>query len=339
MKRLLIRADGNLQIGYGHVMRCLALAQEWRETRGPVTFVMADPPADLRSRVQHERMDVTALGVPPYGDDDAGLTAGEAERHQAAWIVLDGYRFLPSYQQQLRERRPLLMFDDEARAPQICADIVLNQNLSAAAADYDGRAPGARLLLGCEYALLRREFLERGEREIAERPRRLLITLGGSDPENATGAVLRELRHIEGLEIRAIAGGGHQHADELQAEASCMSSATEVLKNVDNMRAQMAWAEMAISAAGSTCWEMAYMGLPALMLVLSRDQEQIAAALQERGVSIDLGRHQEGVARLPGELASLLADRERRQRMSVQGRQLVDGKGAARVVAAMEELR
>ena len=341
MNRLLIRADANSEIGHGHMMRCLALAQAWRELRGPVTFVMASPSREVRQRVEAEGVDVVAQDAPAGTEEDARETCAAAERSGASWIVLDGRAFSPEFQEQLRAARPLLVLDDEARAPRLCADLVLNQNVHARPADYEGRAPGARLLLGCYYVLLRREFHDRRSRDIPPRATKLLVTLGGSDPDNVTAAVLRALHgaDLAGAQVRVIAGGSNRYVAELRTEAARSSFAMEVRENVSDMPAQMEWADLAISGSGSTCWETAYLGLPAIVVVLSSDQKKIAEELERRGIAVSLGWHRDGLQRLPGELARLMSDRAERQRMSHLGQELVDGQGAARVVAEMEARR
>ncbi len=341
MHRLLIRADANSQIGHGHLMRCLALAQAWRAHAGPVTFVMASPSSAIANRLHSEGMELVELKAERASPDDLQQTKAAAQRLVPGWIVLDGYDFSSEYQAGLRRTSRLLMVDDGIRSDRFDADILLNQNIHAAQELYNGKAAEARLLLGCEYVLLRREFLMAGKspRQINSPARKVLLTMGGSDAENVTAKVLRGLIAAAAPDttVRVIAGGSNPNLERLRELARTAPFAAEVMVDVHDMPAQMSWADLAISAGGSTCWEMAFMGLPAIVTAISRDQTGIVAGLGDRGVALNLGWHQ-GVSER--EIAQVFCrvrgDDRLLRRMSVLGRELVDGRGAERVVAAME---
>src|SRR5262249_17829448 len=111
---------------------------------------------------------------------------------------------------------------------------------------------------------------------------------------------------------------------------------SELLYAVDDMPALMAWADVAIAAGGSSGWELAFMGLPAVLVTVAENQRLIAESLQRAGTAVHLGWHTEVTpARIAEAVRELLSDRAQRQCMSQAGRLLVDGKGAARVVAAL----
>jgi UDP-2,4-diacetamido-2,4,6-trideoxy-beta-L-altropyranose hydrolase len=161
----LIRADANSVIGTGHVMRCLALAQAWQDAGGTVAFACTDMPDSLLQRLWTERCEVHRFESAPASSREANdlqetLRIANVVRPQ--WLVLDGYDFGPNYQLALRDSRWRLLFiDDDWRHERYHADILLNQNVGATAALYASRKVGARLLLGCQYALLRRDFRAR----------------------------------------------------------------------------------------------------------------------------------------------------------------------------------
>jgi RimJ/RimL family protein N-acetyltransferase len=136
-------------------------------------------------------------------------------------------------------------------------------------------------------------------------------------------------------EIRVIAGPANPRAAALGAAAA---PGVEVTASVADMARALEWADVAVTGAGGTVWEALYLGVPALLVVIAEDQRGNATELDRRGIARLLG---DGVsldeARVAEEIASLLADRPRREAMSVQGRALVDGRGAARIVAVMRE--
>ena len=232
----------------------------------------------------------------------------------------------------------MLFLDDDGRFDFYPADAVLNQNISASAAMYAKREPFTRLLLGSHYVLLRPEFLaEPRDREHPAMARKVLVTMGGSDPENVTRKVLLALLRIEAnLEARIIAGSGNPWQDELQVLVD-QRVGFQLERSPANMARLMRWADIAISGAGSTCWELAYLGLPAIVIALSRDQQEIARGLAENEVTVSLGWHANlSEERISEALNSLLHDTERRHAMSGNGMKMVDGHGAERVVTFLQ---
>ena len=336
---LLIRADASTAIGTGHIMRTLALAQEWQSGGGVVTFAVAMLPESLRARLHDENCRIVEITAERGSGDDAAQTCAAG----AGLIVADGYVFDTAYQDTLRSTGArLLLLDDYGHAQHYSADFVLNQNVGADAARYANREPQTELLLGPRYFLLRREFTEFGSRSREIAPaRKLLVTIGGSDPANVTRKVLDALEFFgTDLQTRVIAGAANPHLDELRRAAQRFGDRVEILASVTDMPAQMAWADCAVSAAGGTCWELLFMGLPAALLTVIDNQRGIASALAAAGAAIDLGWHTDvDSRRIAEELRSLLTAPERLAAMSARGRELVDGEGAARVVMRLEGSR
>jgi len=340
-KALVIRADASAEIGAGHVMRCLALAKAWQNTGGSVTYLMAECVPALEEKLAGEGVAVRRIAAAPGTPADAEQTAAAASRASAAWLVVDGYRFAPDYVRKLKAAGLRILFlDDDGRFDSYSADVILNQNISARPAMYDKREPFTQLLLGPEYILLRPEFLaEPRAREHPAVGRKVLLTMGGSDPENVTGKVLTALSCVQrDVESRVVIGSGNQRLEELQALAATLAPGVKLECSPENMAPLMGWADVAISGAGSTCWELAHMGLPAIVIALSVDQQGIANALAEREIAISLGWHANlSEERISDVLVRLLNDRELRCAMSQRGQKLVDGRGAARVVKFLRD--
>ncbi len=343
---LIIRADASAAMGTGHVMRCLALAQAWQDRGGKVTFVMAETTPAIEARLEAEGMTRSRLGATGGSETDAELTAQLARDEQANWVVADGYQFGAAYQQAILEAGLRLLFlDDCGHAEHYFAEVVLNQNIYADESLYADRERHTRLLLGTKYALLRREFRlwQNTRRVIPSVARRLLVTMGGADPDNVTLKVVGALEGIdvEGVEVAVVVGGGNRNAEVLERAAIDLHSGrpdlcVRIERNVTDMAGLMAWADFAVSAAGSTCGELAFMGMPSLVLVLADNQESVAAGLDAAGAAINLGRAS-GVtaAAIASELTGLAGAPGRRLAMSQRGQALVDGDGIRRVLQEM----
>jgi UDP-2,4-diacetamido-2,4,6-trideoxy-beta-L-altropyranose hydrolase len=337
---LLIRADASVAIGTGHVMRCLALAQAWQDAGGRATFAMAESTAAIEARLAAECCEVLSVAAAAGSAEDAQQTISLARQWEADWIVIDGYRFSAEYQRVLKNAGfRVLAVDDYGHAESYCADLVLNQNVSAHEALYVQRAPATKLLLGAKYALLRREFAawRACRREIADKGQHVLVMMGGSDPENLTARVMEAIAKtgIEDLEAAVVVGGSNPHFEKLAEFAGKTGGKVRVLKNVGNVAELMAAADAAISAAGSTCWELCLLGLPALLIDVAENQTAVAKELDRRGCAIHVGGREVSAERIAEQLRNLLESQTMRRSLWERCRQLVDGKGARRVVSVL----
>jgi UDP-2,4-diacetamido-2,4,6-trideoxy-beta-L-altropyranose hydrolase len=324
-------------------MRCLALAQAWQAEGGQVILALALSMPEMDRRLERAGVQVVHIGEPIGSVGDAAATIALARQAEAQAIVIDGYQFDRSYQRAIKDAGyQLLMIDDYGHAAGYVADLVLNQNLYADQIDYRNRSNETRLLLGTSYALLRREFWgwQHWQRLIPAAAGRLLVTLGGSDPDNTTLLVVRALRQADlDLDVRVVVGAANPHLDSLEREINLGSGSIELLTNVDDMPALMVWADLAVSAAGSTCWEFMLLGVPLIVVMLAENQRYIAESLAATGVAINAGWHSAlDQQALANGIVDLTMDAEQRSDMSARARYLVDGGGARRVARELSVL-
>ena len=340
---LLFRVEASIAIGSGHIMRCLALAQAWQNLGGNAIFAVATDIGKLQTRLETEGITIHQLSVTSGSREDGEAVIALAQKLGVSWVVVDGYQFGANYQQQLKAAGLNLLFiDDYGHAKHYSADLILNQNLSADERFYPHRENDTQLLLGTNYALLRWEFWQwrHWKREIPQTARKIFVTLGGSDPDNVTLKVMHALSAIktEALEVVVIVGGSNPHYDQLQAVAQASPFSMTLKQNVTNMPEWMAWADLAIAAGGSTNWELAFMGLPSVIITVAENQSAIAQQLGKMGVTISLGWHQNlTVNQLTAAISDLLSAQQKRQQMSEKGRQLVDGLGSQKVIDQIME--
>lgn len=342
--RLLLRADASTAMGTGHVMRCLALAQAWQRYGGQAHFLQTERFPGLEARLLAAGCTVQYLTEITSGSlADANATTVAAQGQEAKWVVVDGYHFDAAYQQQLKQAGlKLLWMDDFGHCEAYNVDLVLNQNVYAHEGLYLQRSADTQLLLGCDYALLRSEFKSwiGWQRQIKPTVQRLLVTLGGADPENQTLKVLRALALIQmPLTVTVLVGAANPHREMLEEVAAQLREQHEIilLQNVSNMPELIANADLAICAGGSTTWEMAFLGLPTIILEIAGNQRMIAQELDNRGVSINLGWFEEvHIDKVAFTLCDVVFDSDKRLQMSRRGQALVDGLGAERIVKVMQ---
>jgi UDP-2,4-diacetamido-2,4,6-trideoxy-beta-L-altropyranose hydrolase len=256
--------------------------------------------------------------------------------------VLDGYQFDSAYQRLVKDGgHRLMVIDDLADLPYYYANAVLNQNIHAENLRYCA-APDTRLFLGTRYVLLRRDFREWSgwHRTVPEVARRILVTLGGGDADNATLKVIRAFQYVplDDLEITVLIGASNQHYDELRTAVRNSRYDIRLEKDVTDMARLMSRADVAVSAAGTTCLEMAFMRLPSLLIVLADNQSPIAEGLDSEGAAKSLGWQSNLSPVAVGEaLTIMLKARDARGKMARRGHKLVDGLGTTRMIRALAD--
>jgi UDP-2,4-diacetamido-2,4,6-trideoxy-beta-L-altropyranose hydrolase len=332
---LYIRADSDGKIGVGHMMRCIALAQAWQDQGGEVTFISHCESGTLKERVQNEGFRLVALdrGYPDSSDLKDTLAILKREcTDQKHWLVLDGYHFTSEYQKSIRdEGYHVMVIDDMNHLPSYHADILLNQNIHALNQNYHCDAD-TTLLLGVQYVLLRREFLKYQDfkRQIPERAKNIFVTLGGADPDNVTLKVIEALKLLDepDISVRIIVGPANPHQESIRRSLVSARFVSEIFVNPTNMPELMVWADMAVSASGSTCWELAFLGVPIVALILADNQKAVAEGMLKEGFAVNLGWHETFDQKIAsGEINSLIQLKDRRLSMVRKGQALVCASG------------
>jgi UDP-2,4-diacetamido-2,4,6-trideoxy-beta-L-altropyranose hydrolase len=332
---LYVRADADGKIGTGHIMRCIALAQAWKDQGGEVTFISQCESGALKERIQNEGFRLVALDhvCPDSADLKNTLAILKSESaDQKHWLVLDGHHFTTEYQNAIRDEGiRLLVIDDMNHLPHYHANILHNQNIHAPDLKYRCDED-TTLLLGTRYVLLRSEFLKYQDfkRQIPDRAKNILVTLGGADPDNVTLKVVEALKllHAPDIAVRIIIGPANPHQKTLRKAIGLAHFKTEFLINPPNMPELMAWADLAISAGGSTCWELAFMGVPIMALMLADNQKAATEKISKEGFAVSLGCYKTFDEKITsGEINTLIQSKDRRLNMGQKGQALIRATG------------
>jgi UDP-2,4-diacetamido-2,4,6-trideoxy-beta-L-altropyranose hydrolase len=343
VKTILIRADADSQIGTGHVMRCLALAQAWRERGGRVIFLMKRNLPALTDRIKKEGFGHRAIPASARNNVDAAFTIAEAKRGEAQWVVVDGYHFDWVYRKTLKNSGLRVLWVDDLGTSGFCfADIIVNQNIYARKNMYPKCSLRTHLLLGPRYALLRKEFANSPTRlPKGSHCKRVLISGGGTDPHNITKIALESLSNFSAhpLNIEVILGPGYKKEGTIaKFKHSKGIHRIHFIRNPTRMAGHMVRADLAIIAAGSTCWEIARQGVPALLIVQADNQINVACFMHRAGVAWNLGHAREvTAAQIEDRFKWLTESPSIRKRMGWKGRRLTDGRGAKRVAEFLKE--
>jgi UDP-2,4-diacetamido-2,4,6-trideoxy-beta-L-altropyranose hydrolase len=261
-------------------------------------------------------------------------------------LIADGYHFTTDYHKAVRgEGKKLVVIDDYNHLNHYDADILINQNIGAERLVYSC-PPETKLLLGTRYSMLRSEFLaiKRKTRELPTDTPKLLISLGGSDPQNVTLHIIQTLQFlkIDKLEVRIVIGPSNANREILERvvkEVNTRKRKTYKIRihQCPDMPAIMAWADIAISAGGATCWELAFIGVPALIVVLAENQRANAAGLERAGFAVNLGGGPLTADTLNSVLERVFFSEGILARMAQNGQKLIDGNGSERILSTMAE--
>jgi UDP-2,4-diacetamido-2,4,6-trideoxy-beta-L-altropyranose hydrolase len=335
---MLIRADATRAIGIGHVMRCLALAEAWQEVGGTASLASAELPTELCARITAEGMSVTRIQSDPGSPQDVAETVAYARSIEAGWIVVDGDRFGADFLNAVRASGfRLLLIDDFADRESFPADLIVNPNLNDNEERYRKRGASARLALGMPYVLLRREFRQlTANEQVYQSGNKILVTLGGSDPENLTSAVARALAQCPSLDVMLVVGPSYRDMHEIEP---LNAHNLQVVQNPPNMAHLMKQSDQAVIAAGGTLWELLSVGCAILSYSRNIVQGDIVRALSHRGIVRDMGETRDfDASKLVASVRELADSNAMRQQMASRGQMLVDGLGTTRVVEAMCDL-
>lgn len=345
---LLIRADANSQIGSGHVMRCIALAQKWRIKNGQVFFIGNVQSNSLRNNIRKEGFELILIDTPWPDPKDITKVSSIVDTfsNNNIWFILDGYHFTPQYQRAIQKLKcKTLIIDDMAHHLSYHTDILLNPNINATKESYINCASSTCFLMGPQYALIRNEFIKKKYTEkISEQATNILVTMGGADPENITLIIIKALNNIidKQLKIKVIIGHVNPHQEHITKEIKKSSNTIELLKNSTDMPSLMAWADIAITAGGVTCWELAFSKTPFLTLILADNQKNNAYGLSDVGATINLGECQDFKLQtlsfyenLQINILKLINSKQKRKHLIENAHKIVDGKGTERIVEIM----
>ncbi len=327
---VLIRCDGDYEIGLGHVVRCLALADELSGQGCRIVFAMRVGSLGVARVEPH----YPVLQPEPGGkafDYEAWLRRC-LEDTGARVLILDARDCLPrAVVERLRANGTLIVTIDDPEEKRLAADLAFYPPVPQLR-EMDWNGFTGTLYTGWEYVILREQFADFHERPRNKIPK-VLVTMGGSDPKGLTLKALKALMHVMGpLHIYIVIGSGFRQRKELNALLRDTGHDFTVHENVQDMAALMAECDIAVASFGVTAYELAAVGVPAILLSLSKDHERSVQALVDAQIVESIGLY----LKVPVNLISksvgyLLNDQRKRKSMTKRAINLMIGQGSKRV--------
>ncbi|VVN96384.1 UDP-N-acetylglucosamine--N-acetylmuramyl-(pentapeptide) pyrophosphoryl-undecaprenol N-acetylglucosamine transferase [Pseudomonas fluorescens] len=349
--RIMIRADASPTIGSGHIARCLTLARVLRKQGSHVAFACRQLPGHRLDALSAEGFETFALpelypdedpqqaieSMLPWQADIDALDLLLEDHAGFDWIIVDHYGLDHYWQTAARRWAPRIAAVDDLATRRYSVDLLLNQNLSGLSENYTPLLPeGCRTLLGPRYAMLREEF-DCPAIEIKPKARRVLVNFGGFDAAMQTHHAMQALADFPELDVDFVAGVDNPAWAQMQALAQTRPN-WRLHSFVSDFHQRMSEADLFIGAGGGTSWERAALGLPTICIAVSNNQQVNGEVMAAAGAHVFMGaREQVSVAQLRDAIGFVAANFYLRQSMAERSRQMVDGRGALRVAAALAD--
>uniref|UniRef100_UPI00405795F8 UDP-2,4-diacetamido-2,4, 6-trideoxy-beta-L-altropyranose hydrolase n=1 Tax=Acetatifactor sp. TaxID=1872090 RepID=UPI00405795F8 len=336
-----IRADANREIGTGHVMRCLSVAMALRERNQDVVFLLADESAVALLEARGQKYMILHTSYEQM-ETELPILQKLGEEYQPDLCLVDSYYVTPGYLEALGKLCKTAYMDDVFSFA-YPVDMVINYNIYGDLFPYRETSgiQGTEFLLGTSYAPLRKEFRREETISVRKNAESVLITTGGSDKYNLAGQILQAVLQDETakrLHYHVVSGVFNQNLPallELEREYPQIT----IHKNVSNMVALMQKCDIAVTAGGSTMYELCAVGIPIICFSFVDNQQNIVKTFSEKELVCYGGDYlQEGemlVKNVVKHVNKLAYDTDARVGYSRKAQELVDGRGAERIAQAL----
>ena len=343
---ILFRCDGSHEIGMGHVVRCLALADELQENCDClVSFAMRTSEIGIEKIKQFYRVMIPDEAQQIF--DYESWLADCINTTKANVLILDVRDGLSkSVLRNIKQKFDIkIVTIDDPEDKRLEADLAFYPPVpQVKRIDWTGFT--GKLYVGWEWVILRREFVNarhffnnHSKLKAQNSKPRILVTMGGSDPQGMTIKAVKALKMLEeDFEAVVVLGAGFQQKKELHNLLSACKHCFDVRENVENMAELMAQSDLAVASFGVTAYELAAMGVPAIYLCLTEDHAESASAFVKEGMAISLGVfthvNSEMIAR---GISNILNNKSLLSKLADNARKHIDGQGAARISRLMIE--
>lgn len=313
-------ADGNYEIGLGHVMRCITLAREFRKRGFSVYFLSKCEEGILK--IKENKFDL----LNKLDNTDI--------------IIIDKYELSNSFFLSMKKYCKIIAYIDDVNEFDYPVDIVINGSLISSELGYI-KGNNKILLLGPQYNILRDEFRGMPKRVIRDKVQNIMVTTGGADPFNTTIEIIKLIRSnikYDNMKLHVVIGSGFVNAEKLKKEIMNYKNIM-LYENVKQMSKIMVASDIAFSAGGGTLYELCACGTPTIGLILAQNQELITNRMSQLGYIKSIGWHIElNKKKLWEALDSFIDKKCEREIISAKQQTLVDGRGAERIVNEIDKM-
>ena len=330
---LYIRVDANETIATGHVMRCLSIADAAKKFGEDTTFIMADDGAE--QLVKNTGYNTIILHTPWNDmDEEIGKLSDIIRKKDIARLLIDSYQVTEKYLKMLSEETKVTYIDDLDKFI-YPVDTLICYAAYAEKFDHTSKYRNTKLLLGTKYAPLRQEFCGLKNKKISDKIEKILVLSGGTDRMNVLQQILDAAVSFDNIHIDAICGIYNPNFDMLcKRYDSCENISLH--RSTDNIISYMQSADVAISAGGTTLYELCACGTPTISYVIADNQIDNATWFEKNNIIMIAGdARTDNIGHNLKDILSVYRDPEYRKNVSNKMQKIVDGSGAERIAKCL----
>lgn len=331
MKCIGIRADGSADKGMGHIIRCIAIAQEFRNRGIKPIFIIKENKrlSNLLSEYAIDYISIKSIDI--YSEIEEVEIISKKIKFD--YILTDSYWLSNEYLERLKKLSKILISIDDNSLYQYPSDIIINYNIYAKDLNYKFKNDNCIALLGTKYSMLRKEFQNINPIKIKPKVKRILVTMGGTDINNFTPIVLEKLSEIEdSITIDVVVGNLFKCSEKI-IDMARENKNINLIFNPNNMKEVMEKCDLAISASGTTVYELGVLGIPTILIPQIDNQINIAKKASDLGMMINLGKYDEiDSLEIYKVVKELIDNVDRRKRMNKIAINTIDSNGVKNIV-------
>ncbi len=325
--RVDFRCDAGARHGLGHLSRCLGIARAMNEIGYQARFV-CEAPVAIRERVIGEGHELVAVTAHTGADDP-----DEWLRNCPDVLVVDSKEMGAQYIGNLALRTPVVCFDDEV-ARNLPCHAVINNNLWANATDYQARE-GKVLWLGPRYNTVNPAYFSLARRE----RKGVLLSLGGEDPHDHTSWLIEALAaQLQSLPVHVCVGPAHPAPENVVSICRSLLPSALIYRAPTSLLEPVAQCAVALSAGGTTCYELAAAGVAMAILAVEDHQEIMLNAMASRGAALSLGTYSTLDKPHTLEVMGSLCHADTVRTIAATARGLFDAPGAGAIAREIDNL-
>lgn len=327
-----IRADGNSKIGLGHIIRTMVLGNELKKNNCKVTYITQEYKETL-DILKKNKFEVFNIKTNASAADEIYTINKFMKDNEIDIFIGDSFKIDKNYIAKIKKYDKFVVIIDNLRDMSLNADLIINGGIYAYKLAKDAERYKQKVLLGTKYFLIREQFANINKKFIKKEVKSILITMGGADPMNLTPKIIKMVSSINrNLKINVVVGNAFKNIKEIK-DIDKNNSQIYLNYNVENMAELMYESNIAISAGGTTLYELAIVGTPSIVLIQAENQVLQSNIFNDEGIVLNLG-YGDKVIELCFKQAfvKLINDYNKRKEMFKSGREILDSKGAKRCV-------
>lgn len=321
---ILFRVDGYKQIGYGHLMRCITLATQFIKEKQEVLFVSYKDDF-VKNKLEYSNIPYQLIHHKAGTKTDLNQLVKILKQYPQNICIYDSYNIQSDYEKKLLPYTKFLVgFDDEAKR-KFEADLIINQNYGSENYKYKLKNKKTIVLSGIQFALLREEILKNQKKRINKFVKNILIIMGGSDPFNQIIRIVNILNSpfFSHSKLHIVTNSNHKHFQNIKKMAA-MNKQIVIHTNVTHMGSLIKKMDLAVSAGGSTTWELLYIGVPTSLLIVAQNQVKLVRELAKSEYIENLGWYNNVSDKIIAQkVQTLYKNTEKRQLLFKKGKKLL----------------